>query len=418
MRAGKIGRGGLQLCLFAVMLLSLQFPIQLFADQTDDQQSAAAPVDYDAKIEKRRSAYQLFPMNEKLKRNLAEEYANYGYMLLNKRQYEQADEYLVKALELYPEDNNYTLLRGICTYLLKKYDVARYELDRAVAQKPDSIEALYYLGLAMYDSDSRFQAVELWERALKLSPGRADITSLLNKARKEMAVESAMDRGHSSRFNVTYDPDVNATTAQAILDVLESASNQIGAELGHFPEARVPVAIYKRDDYKTVTASPDWSGGVYDGTIRLPFGSISEVTAPLRAILFHEYAHVIVYDLTHGNCPLWLNEGIAEFFGNGQLGSSDMRQKQPAVKRSPVDLRTLEGNFSGLSTSQASAAYQNSYSVVNYLVTVYGWHRIKEILTNLGKGMKIDAAIAETLNDYSITYEGLIKEWNEAQQGR
>src|SRR5664279_1943855 len=136
--------------------------------------------------------------------------------------------------------------------------------------------------------------MELWEQALKLAPERPELIDVLKKARKETAVEDSMDRGHSSRFNLTYDPGVNTSLALAILDVLESASNQVGSELGHFPEARVPVAIYKRDDYKTVSAAPDWSGGVYDGTIRLPFGTLSEITSPIRAVLFHEYAHVVV----------------------------------------------------------------------------------------------------------------------------
>jgi hypothetical protein len=197
----------------------------------------------------------------------------------------------------------------------------------------------------------------------------------------------------------------------SILDVLESASNQVGAELDHFPEARVPVAIYKRDDYKTVSAAPDWSGGVYDGTIRLPFGAMSEITPPIRAILFHEYTHVVVFDLTRGNCPVWLNEGIAEMFGRRQFSHPSVEQVYAFPKGTAEDFRKLEGGFSGLSSKEAIGAYEQSYSMVNYLVTGYGWHRVKAILTGLGKGMNISAAIASALQDYSLSYDGLIKEW-------
>jgi len=225
-----------------------------------------------------------------------------------------------------------------------------------------------------------------------------------------------MDRGHSSRFNLTYDPGVNTSLALTILDILEDASNQVGAELGHFPEARVPVAIYKRDDYKDVTDSPDWSGGVYDGTIRLPFGAMGEITLPMRAILFHEYAHVVVFDLTHGNCPVWLNEGIAEIFGRKQFTHPAAVAGQTAMKEAAKDIRKLEGGFSGLSSNEAARAYQQSYSLVSYLVTAYGWHRVKAILTGLGKGMTISAAVAEALQDYSLSYDGLVKEWRESLQ--
>lgn len=260
--------------------------------------------EYEKGIEQLRRAYLLFPLNETLKRNLAEGYAALGHQFFKQKQFEQSDENFLKAIELYPEEPTYALLRGICTYHLKKYDIARYELQRARALQGDSPELLYYLGLLQYETENRNQAIELWEAALKLSPDRREITELLAKARREMAVESAMDRGHSSRFDLTYDPGVDTGFALAILDVLESAANLVGAELGHFPEARVPVGIYKREDFKTVTDSPDWAGGFYDGKIRLPFGILKEITPSMRGVLFHEYAHVVIFDLTRGNCPL------------------------------------------------------------------------------------------------------------------
>ncbi|MBC8017279.1 MAG: tetratricopeptide repeat protein [Verrucomicrobia bacterium] len=408
------------LFLLLAALLQLSAPLQLNAASNGSPLPAPRSSDsFEIKLEQARKSYELFPLNEGLKHNLAEGYAAYGHTLFKQKQYEQADENLVKAIELYPDEPVYALLRGICTYNMKKYDVARYELERVLALQPESAEALIYLGLVLYESDNRQEAVQLWEQALKLAPGRADLVQLLEKARKETAVEAKMDRGNSSRFNLTYDPGVPAAFALAVLDVLESASNQVGAELGHFPEARVPVAIYKRDDYKTVTAAPDWSGGVYDGTIRLPFGAISEITAPLRAILFHEYAHVVVFDLTRGNCPVWLNEGIAEMFGRRQFSHPQAEQVHAAPRGTAVDFRKLEGSFSGLSTNDATTAYQQSHSMVNYLSSTYGWHRVKELLVNLGKGMSMDAAVELALQDYSISYSGLINEWREnVQRGR
>ena len=403
--------------LFNILLLTILLtgaPANLHAGQTGSPTPPHGnPGDYVNQLEKLRSAYQLFPYNERLKRDLAEAYANYGRVLFSRRQYEQADEYYLKATELYPDEAAFAVSRGICNYYLKKYDIARYELERTRATSPDSEELLYYLGLVLYETDNRQQAIELWEQALKLAPDRKELIEVLKKARKETAVESNMDRGNSSRFNLTYDPGVNTTFALAVLDVLESAANQVSAELGHFPEARVPVAIYKRNDYKDVTNSPDWSGGVYDGTIRLPFGALNEITPPLRAILFHEYAHVVIYDMTRGNCPVWLNEGIAEMFGREQFTYPVPEHLQAAVKRSVIDIHRLEGSFSGLSSHEASLAYQQSYSLVNYLVKSYGWHRVNAILTELGKGMNISAAVASALQDYSLGYDGLIKEWQE-----
>jgi hypothetical protein len=125
---------------------------------------------------------------------------------------------------------------------------------------------------------------------------------------------------------------------------------------------------------------------------------------------------VVVFDLTRGNCPVWLNEGIAEMFGRRQFSHPATEGSQAAKQGTDIDIRKLEGSFSGLSSNEATRAYQQSYSMVNYLVTTYGWHRVNAILAALGKGMNISAAIASALQDYSLTYDGLIREWRETMK--
>lgn len=370
--------------------------------------------EYDKGLEQLRTAYLMFPLNETLKRNLAEGYAVYGHAFFKRQQYEEADENYLKAMELYPEESGYALLRGICNYHLKKYDIARYELEQARKQKTNSAQILYYLGLVLYETEERQQAVEIWEEGIKLSPERKELSDLLTKARKEMAVEDSMDKGHSSRFNLTFDQDVSATVAQSILAVLEEAANSIGAELGHFPQARIPVVIYKKNDFKFVTDSPDWSGGLYDGTIRLPFGTLQEIDSRIKEVLFHEYAHAVIFDMTRGNCPTWLNEGIAEFFGRLQHNPPLNELGRALRNNTLLDFKSLAGGFTGFSSKNASLAYQQSYAFVNHIVTNYGWHRINSILKALGKGKTLETAVNEVFTDYSITFDLLVKEWQKS----
>lgn len=370
--------------------------------------------EYEKGLEQLRRAYLLFPLNPTLKQNLAEGYAAYGHQLFKSKRYEQADDNFVKAQELYPEETTYAVLRGICNYHLKKYDIARHELQQARLNKPESVEVLYYLGLVHYETDNRQEAVQLWEEALRLAPERHEVARQLEKARREMSVENGMGRSHSSRFNLSYDAGVDSAFALSILDALEQAASQVNGDLGYFPEVRVPVVIYKREDYKAVTASPDWSGGVYDGAIRLPFGAISELTPRLRAVLFHEYAHVVVFELTRGNCPLWLNEGIAEFFGRLQFNSPMAELGKAARTKSYQNFHKLETGFNGLTAQQASLAYQQSYALVNHIVTNYGWHCVMAILKKLGNGAAIGDAITEALQDFSLDYDSLVLEWQDA----
>ena len=50
---------------------------------------------------------------------------------------------------------------------------------------------------------------------------------------------------------------------------------------------------------------------------------------------------------------------------------------------------SLEKSLLGMSGKEAQLAYQQSYSLVKYLVTTYGWYSVKDILVGLGDGLDI-----------------------------
>jgi len=59
-------------------------------------------------------------------------------------------------------------------------------------------------------------------------------------------------------------------------------------------------------------------------------------------------------------------------------------------------------------------AYQQSFALVNYLVTNYGWYRVNQILSGLGKGMTPDEAITSAFSDFNLGYDGIVKEWRDS----
>ena len=76
-----------------------------------------------------------------------------------------------------------------------------------------------------------------------------------------------------------------------------------------------------------------------------------------------------------------------------------------------LDFRKLEANFNDFSPSAVALAYQQSYALVNYMVTTYGWHRIRQILAGLGRGLSFDESATAALKDYNLTYDALVTEW-------
>lgn len=366
--------------------------------------------EYEKALEQLQKAFSLNPYNPALRRNLAEAYAHVGRRQMERNAYEEAAETFDRARELFPDEGKYAVMRGIALYSAKNYDAAAIELERA-RSSGDTVELLYFLGRVHYDTGNLSAALETWEKALALDPSSKMLKEQLEKARRESTVEGKMDRGYSSRFTISHDADTKSDLADSILSTLEDAYNQIGSDLSHFPTARIPVILYTRKDYRTITESPEWSGGLYDGKIRLPVGGAKELSPLLKGVLFHEYAHVVVNELTAGHCPTWLNEGLAEI-AERKVSEGPIRELAKAVRQgSLLPVSQLEGSFSGFTAVQAALAYQQSYSLVNFMVTSYGWYKVKDVLVNLGKGMTIAAAMAAAFEDFGLDYPKVVAEW-------
>jgi len=372
--------------------------------------------EYEKALEQLQKAYSFFPYNETLRKNLAVTYMYVGKREMEANRYMEAADYFDHARELAPDNVVYGTMRGIALYLAKNYDAAKYEFERVRGISGDTVDILYYLGRVYYDTGELTAAIECWDNALALDPNNKAVREIVEKVRREAAVESRMDKEHSSKFEISYDAEVTSSLAGGILDILESAYNRVGSDLDYFPTARVPVILYTKKDYRNVTESPDWSGGLYDGKIRLPIGGATELTPQLRAILFHEYAHVVIHELTRGNVPTWLNEGLAEYEGRRELNPPMAELGKAAKHRGYLTFPALEGSFGAFNNRQAALAYQQSYSMVNYMIGAYGWYNVREILVNLGKGMPVDAAIKKALNGFSLDYPGVVVEWQAYMQ--
>jgi len=367
--------------------------------------------EHEKALEQLQKAFGMYPYDAVLKRNLAEAYTFVGQQRMKENNYEAAAASFDLARELFPDTPRYYVFRGIALYYAKYADAAQNELERARSIGGDSPEILFYLARIQYDGGNLAQSLQLLEQAVALKSDFHAATELAAKVRRELDVEKTMDRGYSSRFVISYDGDARSHLAGEILSALEEAYNSVGRDLSLFPAMRIPVILYTLKDFRSVTAGPDWSGGLYDGKIRLPVGGAEQLTDQLKGVLYHEYTHVVIQELTHGNCPTWLNEGLAELQGrkifNHPLGELGKAAKQSRF----VPFNQLEKGFTGLAAKDAALAYQQSYAMVNFMVTSYGWPKVSEILANLGSGMKMAEAVKKALGDFGLDYDGMIAEW-------
>jgi tetratricopeptide (TPR) repeat protein len=397
----------------AVLLLLLAPAVSSHADDSLSYSTQATELmgrgEYEKALDSLRRGHSLYPYDETLKRTLSATYAQIAQRDLKEGRYREAAENFGQARELSPTSADLGLMRGVALYLSKNYDSAKAELT----QLPPSVNSLFFLGKVSYDTGDLHGALALWRRGLEIDAKDKETLAMIEKVERELPVEEKMEKGYSSMFDLSFDAELPQGLSAEVLDALEDAYNSVGTDLGRFPTARIPVLLYTKKDYSSVTTSPDWSAGLYDGKIRLPVGGVTSITPHMRAILFHEFTHVLVAEIARNNVPTWLNEGLAEIQGRKQFPPQTPDLAAAARDGRLIPMKTLAGSFTGLNGAEAGIAYQQSYSLVSFMVSRYGWYAVQQMLKYLGERASMEVAVAKALADWSLDLSGVVSEWRE-----
>jgi tetratricopeptide (TPR) repeat protein len=161
-----------------------------------------------------------------------------------------------------------------------------------------------------------------------------------------------------------------------------------------------------------------------EGYLGVCFGNVITANSPnaqrptnWKAMLWHEFCHVVTLNLTKNKMPRWLSEGIS-VYEEGQRDPTWGQQMNPEYrgmilggKLTPVS--ELSAAFLSPPTpSHLQFAYYESALVVEFIVERYGLGSLKAILADLAKGGQINAAIsthAAAIDDIEKQFESFAR---------
>ena len=346
-------------------------------------------------------------------------FMNYGVFLSNNARYEEAGNMLDKALNTGKFEKNDELnIRvnlGMVYFKRGFFDEAIVVLDPA-ADNFKSAEAYYLKGRICYTQGKFDEAVENLEAAVKYGRsgeyGKA-ASELLAKVKKESKVESNFQSQSLYHFKIQFDGEKrNDVKVDKVSQFLEEAYNEVGSYFNHYPEAPTQVIIYSKSQFKQASDSPVWVAGLYDGKIRLPLNDILTNADELKRLILHEYTHAVIFNLTRGYCPVWLNEGFAQTLEGEGLSEKQIANLKKQISRKQIfDMKSLEGSFMGISPeSSVVLAYDQSLSFTAFLIEKVGQSQLVEILPEFSHGKSMSQIFTE--NFYS-SYEKYQTEWLE-----
>ena len=127
----------------------------------------------------------------------------------------------------------------------------------------------------------------------------------------------------------------------------------------------------------------------------------------------HELCHLLLHNhLKNGNLHRWFDEGIAQWVSGG------MAEIIMSQKRSPLNEATLVGKYIKIRSlterfprdrKYIFLAYEESKSLVEYIIGKFGIDGILTILKHLKEGKEMDAAVLKAL---SISFDELEEGWH------
>jgi len=287
---------------------------------------------------------------------------------------------------------------GFCLARLGRWDEAVSELQTAVEARPDDFAARKWLAQALYRQNELEPALVQVQAALVLLAD-SELLDLQATLQKEIRVQRNYDGARTANFVVLFDGYEHDDIKREVLDILKEAHAEIGKELDYFPEQPISVILYTGKDFSEVTNAPVWVSGMFgkiDGKIRLPVHGTAGHERDLRRVLHHEYTHALLYSLAP-DCPMWLHEGLAQFFSGDQ----------PLQTGQVIPLTLLVNGFPS-EPRAAYAAYMESLQAVHDLLEEHGMPPLRRLLDKLGEDGDLETAFATA---YGQPFSRWAKDW-------
>ena len=267
---------------------------------------------------------------------------------------------------------------------------ARIALLRESVAVYEGVVALVDLALVLEKHNEPAAAAAAADRAATLAVDQPGLAALRERLQKAANVEGSFKSARHSHFVARFEGYGEERLAWGALDTLEQAWFAVGKALDLYPQAPITVVIYTGEQYRSATAAPDWSTGLFDGKIRIREALLAADRGTLDDTLVHEYLHAALHTLPV-TVPSWFHEGLAQHFESQRPSPGLVLARTGVAPRAHLDVP-----FTQLPPSVVGAAYATAHAVVERMVERRGAWGLNQLIGELKGGRDFDDSVRRT----------------------
>lgn len=222
---------------------------------------------------------------------------------------------------------------------------------------------------------------------------------------------TAFNETKTDHFIIRY-TDIDVDWVPMVAFAAEDAYSSVSQVFGEEPGKRTTIVVYPSS--ASLARSFGWDRdekamGVYwAGSIRVlsprewmtPQDSADRFTK--EGPMAHEFAHLMVDELTRGNYNRWWTEGVAQYVEKKTTGFEFGDPFAGGEEPSYYELDSLARNFDKL---DQSIAYWESLQAIDFLVQTGGEDSVFKVMEQLGEGKSLSTAIEKSQGVSYRTWE-------------
>lgn len=264
--------------------------------------------------------------------------------------------------------------------------------DGLAAHSEDPEFALL-LGEVLYRDGKIDQALVWFEQAQRALPQDQDVAKKVEKLKRELAVEKNHSQRVTPRFALSFDGERDESLLALLEPALTEACDDLSREMGIIPREPIPVVLYAKKEFHETTTTVENVLGLFDGKVRLPVGGLEKITPGMVRVIRHELVHALLHSQGIGKIPIWLHEGLAQWF-EPRDPLTGHRAALKETGETPLDLEPF--------------SYPKSFSFTAFLVDRHSLNKVLWLSAELAKMKPEDDAFLRALGE---PREVLIEEW-------